>query len=123
MKPVPEALPQPPASVPVTRGEAVALPRPARRAEPSPAVPRKGLSPKVHPRTHGRRSDIGGKADAGDAFATWLKTEKGLDPDQRFPAAQLGALSDEFKARPISGHRRRGTGGDNHRVNPEHLRK
>jgi hypothetical protein len=119
-----KALPLPP--VPesaVTRGDAVALPRPARRAEPGPPIPRKGLSPKVHPRTHGRRSDIGGKADAGDAFATWLKTEKGLDPDQRFPAAQLASLTDEFKARPVMGHRRRGTGGDNHRVNPEHLRK
>ncbi len=115
----PEAL-----ETPVTRGDAIALPRPARRGEPSPPVARKALSPKVHPRAHGRRSgDIGGKADAGDAFAAWLRTAKGLDPDQRFPAAQLEALTAEFKARPILGHRRSGNGGDNHRANPEHLRK
>lgn len=115
--------PTPALESPVTRGDAVVLPGPARRNGPSPDVARKGLSPKVHPRAHGRRSDIGGKADAGDAFATWLKTEKGLDPDQRFPVAQLAALATEFKARPILGHRRGGSSGDNHRVNPEHLRK
>lgn len=123
---MPKRTPETPADVPpaVTRGDAVALPRPARRAEPSPEVPRKALSPKVHARAHGRRSlDIGGKADAGDAFAAWLRTVKGLDPDQRFPAAQLAELTTEFNARPIHGHRRGGGGGDNHRVNPEHLRK
>lgn len=108
----------------VTRGDALALPRPARRAEPSPPVARKPLSPKVRARAHGKRSlDIGGKADAGDAFAAWLRTEKGLDPDQRFPDSQLSTLTAEFKARPVHGHRRSGKGGDNHRVNPEHLRK
>lgn len=121
----PTVLPDPPQGSPVVaRGDAVALPRPARRAEPSPPVARKALSPKVKPRAHGRRSlDIGGKSDAGDAFATWLRTAKGIDPDQRLTASQLSTLTAEFKARPIHGHRRTGTGGDNHRVNPEHLRK
>lgn len=123
--PEPPVLPDPPQGPPaVARGDAVALPRPARRAEPSPPVARKALSPKVKPRAHGRRSlDIGGKSDAGDAFATWLRTAKGIDPDQRLTSSQLDTLTTEFKARPILGHRRSGNGGDNHRVNPEHRRK
>lgn len=107
----------------VTRGDNVALPRPARRAEPRPATPRVAQTPKVRARAHGDRSrDIGGRSPAGDAFAAWLRS-KGLDPDQRYPAATLAELTREFAARPIHGHRRSGSGGDNHDPNPEHLRK
>lgn len=119
----PDPLPAPPAPVPVARGEGiVALPRAARREAPSPAPPRKRATGKVAPRAHGRRSSaIGGRTDVGDAFAAWLRDEKGLDPEQRLPATQLVAFGEEFRARPIHGHRR--SGSDDHRPNPEHLRK
>jgi hypothetical protein len=109
----------------VAQGDRVALPRPARRTEPrSEPVARPRGSPKVGARTHGDRSlDVGGRAPAGDAFAAWLRSEKDLDPDQRFGAMQLQELAAEFKARPIHGHRRTGSSGDNHRPNPEHLRR
>ncbi len=125
----PPAPPAPPVEPPaeerepevVTSGN-VALPRPPRRSEGGPTSKGKA-SPKVHARDHGTRSrDIGGRSDAGDAFAAWLRSDKGLDPDQRFGAAQLRDLTEEFKARPIHGHRRTGSSGDNHRPNPEHLR-
>lgn len=99
--------PDSPPIVPVARGDGVLLPRPARRAGPSPAIARKALSPKIKPGAHGRRSEtIGGRTDASGAFAAWLRTEKGIDPDQRLTAAQLGELGAEFSARPIHGHRR-----------------
>jgi len=99
--------PESPVPAPVTRGDGVLLPHPARRAGPSPAIARKALSPRIKPGAHGRRSEaIGGRADASKAFDAWLRTEKGLDPDQRLSAAQLAELGAEFSARPIHGHRR-----------------
>jgi hypothetical protein len=121
--PPPAAPPVAEAPVIVAQGD-IPLPRPARRTEGGSTAAGGALSPKVRARAHGRRSpDIGGRSDAGDAFAAWLSTEKGLDPNQRFGAQQLAALTEEFKARPIHGHRRSGSAGDNHRPNPEHLRK
>lgn len=124
--PVAPVVPPPedePGSVIVAQGDAIALPRPPRRTEAHPPTARRAASAKVRPRTHGRRDeDIGGSSDAGDAFAAWLRS-KGIDPAQRLPAQQLQSLTAEFKARPVHGHRRTGSSGDNHRANPEHLRK
>ncbi len=90
----------------ITKGDKVALPRSPRRSEAPAKVGKRGLSPRVKPRAHGRRSPaIGGRADAGDAFAAFVRS-KGLDPNQRMSAGQLAELTQEFQTRPISGYRR-----------------
>ena len=113
-----DSLPDVPSLPVVARGDAVSLPRPARREPPGPQVPRRGLSPKVRPGAYGDRH----LDKAGAAFEAFVRA-KGIDPGQRLPDATLNALSAEFQARPVRGHRRTGSGGDNHAANPEHLRK
>jgi hypothetical protein len=51
----------------------------------------------------------------GTAFGTWLRTEKGIDPNERRLVEDWQALLEEFAARPIHGHRR-GPSGGNHRA-------
>lgn len=46
----------------------------------------------------------------------------GQDPAKRLSRGEASAAVQAMSDRPVPGHRRRGTSGDNHRVNPEHLR-
>lgn len=64
------------------------------------------------------RADVAGHESdlfpgGGQAFARWLETEKGIDPGVKRTAEDFAGLLEEFAARPVHGHRRRG--GSDHR--------